>query len=75
MHLYTADELGKLFGACTVLETAGSNVTLREHDRSCEKIAENPNAWDTLVKLEKKLNHDPGLVNSGSHIIMAVRKK
>jgi hypothetical protein len=25
-------------------------------------------------KLEKRINHDPGLVNCGSHIIMAVRK-
>ncbi len=74
MHLYVADELGKLFGGCTVLEIAGSNVTFREHSQSGEKIAESPKAWDTLVKLEKKLNHDPGLVNSGSHIIVAVRK-
>ncbi len=74
MHLYTADELGQLFDGCIVLETAGSNVTFREHSQSGEKIAESPKAWDTLVKLEKKLNHKPGLVDSGSHIIMAFRK-
>lgn len=74
MHLYTADEIGKLFGDCTVLETAGSNVTFHEHSQSGEKIAKSPRAWDTLVTLEKKLNHDLGLVNTGSHIILAARK-
>jgi len=27
-----------------------------------------------LVELEHKINHNPGLVNSGGHIIMAARK-
>ena len=45
-----------------------------EAPHSGEAIAANPKAWTTLVELEKKINHDPGLVNCGSHIIMATRK-
>jgi SAM-dependent methyltransferase len=74
MHLYTAEELKSLFKKCKTLEIAGSNVTIPEDPSSGEEIAASPSAWATLVKLEKKINHDPGLVNCGSHIIMAVKK-
>jgi ubiquinone/menaquinone biosynthesis C-methylase UbiE len=74
MHLYTAEELKELFKECQVLEVAGSNVTINELPHSGEAIAANPKAWATLVELEKKLNHSPGLVDDGSHIIMAARK-
>ncbi len=75
MHLYTAEELKSLFKKCKVLEVAGSNVSIPEAPGSGEAIAANPTAWATLVELEKKINHDPGLVNCGSHIIMAIKKK
>jgi len=74
MHLYTAEELKSLFKGCKVLEVAGSNVAIAETPHSGEEVAANPKAWATLVELEKKINHDPGLVNCGSHIIMAVKK-
>ncbi|MFA5309185.1 MAG: class I SAM-dependent methyltransferase [Dehalococcoidales bacterium] len=75
MHLFTAAELQALFTGCEILETAGSNVALREYAPSNERVAADPAAWAAVVELEKKINHDPGLVNCGSHIIMAVRKK
>lgn len=75
MHLFTADELMSLFEGYDILEIAGSNVTASEISPDLEAIAENPKAWETVVKLEKKANTDPGLVNSGTHIILAVRKK
>jgi ubiquinone/menaquinone biosynthesis C-methylase UbiE len=74
MHLYTDKELRRLFDTCEVLETAGSNVTVKEYGSTVETIYENPKAWETLVEIEKKLNHDPGLVNSGNHIILAAQK-
>ncbi len=74
MHLYTDSELRKLFEKCRVLETAGSNVTVKEYASSANTISEDPKAWQTLIEMEKKLNHDPGLVNSGNHIILAARK-
>lgn len=74
MHLFTASELQSLFKGCEMLEIAGSNVTIEEFSTSGETIAAEPSAWSTLVELERKINHDPGLVNSGSHIIMAARK-
>ncbi|MBN2074923.1 MAG: class I SAM-dependent methyltransferase [Dehalococcoidales bacterium] len=74
MHLYTDRELRQLFEKCEVLETAGSNVTIKEYGSSADAIYKNPKAWETLVEMEKKLNHDPGLVNSGNHIILTARK-
>jgi hypothetical protein len=75
MHLYTAQEVKSLFKKCRTLEVAGSNVTIPEAPHSGEQVAADPAAWATVVELEKKINHDPGLLNCGSHIIMAVRKK
>jgi ubiquinone/menaquinone biosynthesis C-methylase UbiE len=74
MYLFTAEELKTLFQKCKILETAGSNVTIREYSPVNEQLAADPSAWATLVELEKKINHDPGLVNCGSHIIMAIKK-
>ena len=74
MFLYTAETLRPLFPSCDVLETAASNVTIEERQTVGETIAADPAAWATLVEIEKKLNHDPGLVNSGNHLIMVFRK-
>ncbi len=75
MHLYTAAELAGLFPDCLVLEMAGSNVTIREFAPGNEKIAASPKAWTTVVELEKRFNREPGLVDTGSHIIMAAVKE
>jgi ubiquinone/menaquinone biosynthesis C-methylase UbiE len=75
MHLFTAEELMSLFKGCDILEVAGSNVTASEISSDLEAIAQNPKAWETVVKLEKKANTDPGLVNSGTHIILVTRNK
>ena len=74
MHLFTADELISLLPGCEVLELAGSNVIAPEFSLELDAIAENPKAWETVVKLEKKVNTNPGLVNSGTHIIAAARR-
>lgn len=75
MHLFTSQELSSLISGCDILELAGSNVTASEFSPELETIAENPKAWETVVKLEKRVNTNPGLVNSGSHIILAARRK
>lgn len=75
MHLFTSEELSSLISGCDILELAGSNVTASEFSPELETIAENPKAWETVVKLEKRVNTNPGLVNSGSHIILAARRK
>ena len=74
MHLYTADELQALFVECEMLEVAGFNVTVFEFSPAFEEVAADSQAWATAVELEHRLNTDPGLLNSGSHIIMAVRR-
>jgi SAM-dependent methyltransferase len=74
MHLYTADELKSLFKGCEILETAASNATIRESAPVNDQLASDPKAWATVVEIEKKLNHCPGLVDSGSHIVMAALK-
>lgn len=74
MHIFTADELKNLFKECKLLEIAGSNVTIGERFSSNEAIAKDAKAWSTLVEMERRLNTDPGLVNSGSHIILVARR-
>ena len=73
MHMYTAEELARLFNRFEILETAGCCVTLSEYSKTPDELAQEP-AWSTIVELERKLRIDPGLVNTGSHIILAARK-
>ena len=74
MHLFRPDELRELFSECEVLETAGSNVTIGEFAPSSVEIAAVPAAWATLVELERHFCTDPGLVSSGTHIIIVSRR-
>jgi ubiquinone/menaquinone biosynthesis C-methylase UbiE len=75
MHLYTSAELCALFSDLEILETAGACVTAFERAQAFEDVASNPRAWDTAVALERKLGASPGLVDTGSHIVMAARKR
>ena len=74
MHLFTSDELRDFLPGCEVLEIAGSNVTVFEGSTALEEISEDDDAWATAVRLERELNSRPGLVDTGSHIIMAARR-
>jgi SAM-dependent methyltransferase len=74
MHLYSAEELKALFKGCRVKEMAASNAVLREFSPVNEQLAQNPAAWATVVELEKKLNHMPGLIDTGSHTILTAVK-
>lgn len=73
MHLYTAHELVELFDDCQVLKVAGTCVTLSEYQKPDDEITREP-VWSNVVELEKRLNTQPGLVDCGSHIIIAARK-
>ena len=75
MHLYTEGELRRLFSECDVLETAGSNVTTYEGSLTLAYAAADPASWSTVLELERKLCRQPGLVDTGSHIIIAARKR
>ena len=74
MHLYTAQELAALFDDCRILELAGTCVTISEYQQPHEEVTREP-AWSRVVELEKRLNSQPGLVESGSHMIIAARKQ
>lgn len=74
MHLYTSDELRGLLPACRVLELAGSNVTTFEGSTAIDQLPNDSKSWSTVVSLERELNTQPGLVDGGSHIIMAAQR-
>ena len=74
MHLFTSEELRDFLPGCDVLEIAGSNVTAYEGSAAIEEVFEDPQAWETAVRLERELSGRPGLVDTGSHIIMAARR-
>ena len=73
MHLYDNAELRALFPTCETLAVAGSNVCTYEGAEQFEAVASDPSAWETVVELERQLSRIPGLVDSGSHIILAAR--
>ncbi len=74
MHMFTSEELRDFLPGCHVLEIAGSNVTAYEGSAAIEEISKDCRAWETAVELERELNSRPGLVDTGSHIIMAARR-
>lgn len=74
MHLFTSEELRNFLPGCDVLEIAGSNVTAYEGSEAIEEVFMDRRAWETAVSLERELCGQPGLVDTGSHIIMAARR-
>jgi hypothetical protein len=74
MHLYSGEELTGLFQGCEVLALAGSNVSTLENSKTFAEVEADQEAWSTAVELERRLNQVPGLVDTGSHIIMAAQR-
>ena len=74
MHLYTAEELVQLLDGCESVTVAGSNVTAVEGDPLLAEVAADEEAWATTVALERRLCRQPGLVDTGSHVIVVARR-
>ena len=74
MHLYSSEEVNALLPGCNVLEIAGSCVSVHEGSPAIEEAAQDPDAWATAVETERRLCRVSGLVDSGSHIIIAARR-
>ena len=70
MYMQTSGELRSLLPGCTVLELAGSNVTMSEGSAALSEVATDPKAWEMGVSLERRVNTEPGLVDMGSHVIL-----
>src|SRR5437764_2196694 len=75
MHLYDSDELCRLFSACGVLTVAGSNVTLAQGNQAANALLEDEEAWANTIDIERRCCRQSGLVDSGSHLILAARKR
>ena len=75
MHMYTSGDLRSLLPGCTVLELAGSSVTTFEGSVALAEVTTDPKAWETAVSLERRLNVESGLVDTGSHIILVARRE
>jgi ubiquinone/menaquinone biosynthesis C-methylase UbiE len=74
MHLYSSGELAALFDSCNVLALAGSNVAAVEGDPAFEEVAADADAWAAAVEVERRLCQQPGLVDTGSHLIAVVQR-
>ena len=76
MHLFASEEIKTLFteAGCEVLEMAGSNVAAVEGNAVFDEVCADEKAWKLAIELERKLNKVPGLLDSGSHIIVAARR-
>ena len=76
MHLYSAAELSALLAPyADVIDVAGSNVSTFEGNPRFEEVASDLRIWDSAVGVERRLARQPGLVDSGSHIICAARSR
>ena len=75
MHMYTSEELRSLLPNCTVLKLAGSNVTTFEGSAVLSEVSIDRKAWGTAVSLERRMNSEPGLIDTGSHIILVARRE
>lgn len=75
MHMYTSEELRSLLPDCSLLELAGSNVTTFEGSEALAEVSTDPTAWATVVSLERRMNREPGLIDTGSHIILVARRE
>lgn len=73
MHLYSSDELVDLFRECEIVAVAGSNVTATEAASALDEVASEPAAWATAVEMESRLCTKPGLLDSGSHLILVAQ--
>ncbi len=56
-------------------DISGSNVTTFEGSAALSEVATDPKAWETIVSLERRMNTEPGLVDTGSHIILVTRRE
>jgi len=74
MYLYSSGELAALFDSCNVLALAGSNVAAVEGDPAFEEVAADADAWAAAVEVERRLCQQPGLVDTGSHLIAVVQR-
>jgi SAM-dependent methyltransferase len=75
MHLDSASELQESLPECEALEIAGSNVSVTRRHEWLDTWVQDPSHWGTIVRLERSLNHVPGLLDSGTHMIMAARRR
>ena len=74
MHLYSSSAMAELFDSCAVVAMAGSNVTAVEGDPAFEEVAADAEAWATAVEVERRLCQQPGLVDTGSHLIAVIQR-
>lgn len=74
MHLFSGDELVDLFDGCGVLMLAGSNVTLAQGDPRNDSLLADDEAWSHVVATERRCCGFAGLVDVGSHLILAARR-
>lgn len=74
MHLYSSGELIDLFSGCDVLALAGSNVTLAQGDPRNDSLPADEETWSHVVATERRCCRVAGLVDVGSHLILAARR-
>ncbi len=74
MTLYTSTYLqGLLEGmGCNVVQTAATN-TITSGEFKLPRIAESPEAVETLIELEKSFCSRPGVTDMGQHILVVAR--
>ncbi len=77
MKMYTWAELKDLLErhACEILTASAANHLTTSHSEEVARYEQEPEVWARLLEWERKLCAEPGNLDGGTHIIVAVRRK
>ena len=77
MKMYTWAELRSLLErhTCEILTASATNHLTTSHSEEVAEYEQEPEVWARLLTWERKLCAEPGNLDGGTHIIVAVRRK
>lgn len=75
-HMFKWSELVALIGQfpCTIVDASASNFLSMDHRRMIKKIQKDDSIWKRFLKWELEFCKEPGIIDSGTHIIVVVKK-
>lgn len=75
-HMFKWSELRELIGQfpCTIVDVSASNFLSMDHSVMINKIRKNTDIWNRFLKWELEFCKESGIIDSGTHIIVIVRK-
>lgn len=75
-HLFRSEELREAMirNGFDVITLAASNTMSSTHTEILATLRENPEQWQSLIDMEIEASASPGMIETGTHIIVIARK-